>query len=185
MSFVLPGLINSFLNIRFLILASLMVLLPGVASAQEQLRIVKVQQPAWYRHLNRRFNHHPEFDILLKTGSHAQPSGRCRRYYTYNNPHWLDKLRYRSVRRYPPELQHMLRANSHRQWSGKINANYGKTYLQETQLLLQNDNLFPGQSRTQAMALESETGHLTPEEDSVLMPMLRKRGGAVQLRRSR
>lgn len=50
-----------------------------------------------------------------------------------------------------------------------------KMNLPETQLLLQNDNLFPGQSRTQAMSLEAETGHLTPAEDAVLIPMLRKR----------
>lgn len=49
--------------------------------------------------------------------------------------------------------------------------------LPETELLKQNDHLFPGQSRTQAAAMESETGHLTPEEDKVLIPMLRKQKG--------
>jgi len=47
--------------------------------------------------------------------------------------------------------------------------------LPETQLLLENDNLFPGQNRSQAMALEAETGHLTPDEDAVLLPVLRAR----------
>jgi len=47
--------------------------------------------------------------------------------------------------------------------------------LRESQVLLENDSLFPTQSRTQAMSLETETGHLTPEEDAVLLPILRRR----------
>jgi hypothetical protein len=42
--------------------------------------------------------------------------------------------------------------------------------LPETEKLIHNDSLFPGQNRTQAMVLESETGHINPQEDSVLAP---------------
>ena len=49
-----------------------------------------------------------------------------------------------------------------------------KTNLPETQKLLQNDNLFPSQSRTQAMQLEAETGHINPQEDAVLSPAKKK-----------
>jgi hypothetical protein len=42
--------------------------------------------------------------------------------------------------------------------------------LPETEKLLQNDSLLPGQNRTQAMILESQTGHINPQEDSILAP---------------
>lgn len=44
----------------------------------------------------------------------------------------------------------------------------GANNLPETRKLYQNNNLFPGQSRTQAMRLEAETGHINPTEDAVL-----------------
>jgi hypothetical protein len=42
--------------------------------------------------------------------------------------------------------------------------------LPETEKLIHNDSLFPGQNRTQAMILESESGHINPQEDSALAP---------------
>jgi hypothetical protein len=36
------------------------------------------------------------------------------------------------------------------------------------QELMNHDNLLPGQSRTQALRLEAETGHLTPGEDKIV-----------------
>jgi hypothetical protein len=39
--------------------------------------------------------------------------------------------------------------------------------------LRNNNQLFPGQNRTQALRLEGETGGINPAEDSVLKPMLK------------
>src|SRR6185369_9523420 len=72
----------------------------------------------------------------------------------------------------------------------KMNQSGRSPRLPETELLLKNDQLFPGQSRSQAMALEAETGHLTPEEDAVLIPMLRRlqqtniKANSIYLRRN-
>jgi len=60
---------------------------------------------------------------------------------------------------------------SGKQWGQPANQNKNKG-LPKTQLLNNNDNLLPGQNRTQAMRLEAESGHLTPEEDSVVDPIL-------------
>ncbi len=44
--------------------------------------------------------------------------------------------------------------------------------LPETEKLIHNDSLFPGQNRTQAMRLEAGTGHINAHEDSVLAPKM-------------
>jgi hypothetical protein len=42
------------------------------------------------------------------------------------------------------------------------------SYLKGTNQLLKNDNLIPTQNRTQAMAIEAQTGHLPGNEDAML-----------------
>ncbi len=68
---------------------------------------------------------------------------------------------------------------------GKQQQNRSGESLPESQLLMENDSLFPTQSRTQAMSLERETGHLTPAEDAVLIPMLRRRQQQPQVTKPR
>jgi hypothetical protein len=46
--------------------------------------------------------------------------------------------------------------------------------MEETKLLYNDDSLLPGQNRTQAMRLEAETGHINPEADSVLEPIIKR-----------
>jgi hypothetical protein len=59
-----------------------------------------------------------------------------------------------------------VRENNHSMVQAKSRGASGN--LPETQKLMNNNRLFPGQNRTQAMRIEAETGHLTPEEDAVL-----------------
>jgi hypothetical protein len=60
-------------------------------------------------------------------------------------------------------------------WGSKTNPPARQTNLPEAQLLQKNDNLLPGQNRTQAMRLEAETGHINPQVDSAMKPMLKPR----------
>jgi hypothetical protein len=54
--------------------------------------------------------------------------------------------------------------------SSKAERTTNQKRLPETEKLINNDSLLPGQNRTQAMVLESETGHINPQEDSILAP---------------
>jgi hypothetical protein len=54
-----------------------------------------------------------------------------------------------------------------KQWSETGNAHNAAGYPR-AQELMNHDNLLPGQSRTQALRLEAETGHLAPGEDAVV-----------------
>ena len=54
-----------------------------------------------------------------------------------------------------------------KQWSETANTQNAAGYPR-TQELMNHDNLLPGQNRTQALRLESETGHLTPSEDKIV-----------------
>jgi hypothetical protein len=58
-------------------------------------------------------------------------------------------------------------------WGDKVTSQ--QKGLPEYQLLHENDHLVPGMNRTYAMRLEAETGHITPEVDSALKPILKRR----------
>lgn len=59
------------------------------------------------------------------------------------------------------------------QW-GASGGTQGSTNLRETNVLLKNDQLAPTQNRTQAMRLEAATGHVNPEVDAKVAPLLPK-----------
>lgn len=75
-------------------------------------------------------------------------------------------------------LQAPVRAESHAttKSSTKVVQTKSSGELKGSKQLVNNDNLIPTQNRTQAMAVESTTGHLPDNEDAVLA----KRNAAVK-----
>ncbi len=66
------------------------------------------------------------------------------------------------------KIAHPVRTN--RPWGRSVDDAPPHQVMPETQKLLNNDAILPGQNRTQAMALEAETGHINPQADAVLAP---------------
>lgn len=60
-----------------------------------------------------------------------------------------------------------------RKWGSGANA-APRSNMRETGLLYNNDNIMPGQNRTQAMRLEAETGHINPQVDRAVKPMIKR-----------